>query len=59
MRTRSLAGALEVSAIGLGCMGLSQAFPPFPPREDGIRLIRHAVEHGERYAPPQQQMVDR
>jgi aryl-alcohol dehydrogenase-like predicted oxidoreductase len=37
---------LEVSAIGLGCMGLSQAFPPFPPKEDGIRLIRQAVERG-------------
>src|SRR5215216_5579203 len=37
---------LEVSAIGLGCMGLSQAFPPFPPKQDGIRLIRQAVERG-------------
>jgi aryl-alcohol dehydrogenase-like predicted oxidoreductase len=27
-------------------MGLSQAFPPFPPKDDGIRLIRRAVEHG-------------
>jgi aryl-alcohol dehydrogenase-like predicted oxidoreductase len=27
-------------------MGLSQAFPPFPPKEDGIRLIREAVERG-------------
>jgi aryl-alcohol dehydrogenase-like predicted oxidoreductase len=27
-------------------MGLSQAFPPFPPKEDGIRLIRDAVERG-------------
>jgi hypothetical protein len=37
---------LDVSAIGLGCMGLSQAFPPFPPKEDGTRLIRQAVERG-------------
>jgi aryl-alcohol dehydrogenase-like predicted oxidoreductase len=37
---------LEVSAIGLGCMGLSQAFPPFPPKQDGIRLLRQAVERG-------------
>ncbi|HUK45530.1 MAG TPA: aldo/keto reductase [Gaiellaceae bacterium] len=43
MQTRRL-GELEVSALGLGCMGLSQAFPPFPPKEDGIRLIRQAVE---------------
>jgi aryl-alcohol dehydrogenase-like predicted oxidoreductase len=37
---------LEVSAIGLGCMGLSQSFPPFPPKQDGIALIRAAVECG-------------
>jgi len=37
---------LEVSALGLGCMGLSQSFPPFPPKQDGIRLIRQAVERG-------------
>ena len=41
-RTLGTSG-LGVSAIGLGCMGLSQAFPPFPPKEDGIRLIRQAV----------------
>jgi len=36
----------EGSALGLGCMGLSQAFPPIPPKGDGIRLIRQAVELG-------------
>jgi aryl-alcohol dehydrogenase-like predicted oxidoreductase len=46
MQTRRLGQNLEVSALGLGCMGLSQAFPPFPPKEDGIRLIRDAVERG-------------
>jgi aryl-alcohol dehydrogenase-like predicted oxidoreductase len=46
MDTRTLGNNLEVSALGLGCMGLSQAFPPFPPKEDGIRLIREAVERG-------------
>jgi aryl-alcohol dehydrogenase-like predicted oxidoreductase len=46
MNTRRLGQNLEVSALGLGCMGLSQAFPPFPPKEDGIRLIRGAVERG-------------
>jgi aryl-alcohol dehydrogenase-like predicted oxidoreductase len=40
------ASGLEVSALGLGCMGLSQSFPPIPPREDGIRLLRQAVERG-------------
>jgi aryl-alcohol dehydrogenase-like predicted oxidoreductase len=46
MNTRRLGQNLEVSALGLGCMGLNQAFPPFPPKEDGIRLIRGAVERG-------------
>jgi aryl-alcohol dehydrogenase-like predicted oxidoreductase len=44
-RTLGTSG-LEVSALGLGCMGLSQSFPPIPPKEDGIRLLRQAVERG-------------
>src|SRR3954447_10929956 len=46
MRTRTLAQDLQVSALGLGCMGMSQSFPPIPPREQGIALIRDAVERG-------------
>jgi pyridoxine 4-dehydrogenase len=46
MQKRTLGTSLEVSALGLGCMGMSQSFPPFPPREQGIALIRHAVERG-------------
>ena len=46
MHTRTLGRGLEVSAIGLGCMGLTQSFPPFPEREQGIALIRGAVERG-------------
>src|SRR5580765_4769124 len=46
MNKRTLGQNLEVSALGLGCMGMSQAFPPFPPREQMISLIRTAVEHG-------------
>src|SRR3954451_24601593 len=45
MKTRAL-GNLEVSAIGLGCMGLSQSSPPLPERQDGIDLIRAAVDRG-------------
>jgi aryl-alcohol dehydrogenase-like predicted oxidoreductase len=37
---------LEVSAIGYGCMGLSQSYLPLPTREEGIALIRAAVERG-------------
>jgi aryl-alcohol dehydrogenase-like predicted oxidoreductase len=46
MQTRTLGGSLEVSALGLGCMGLSQSFPPFPDKKDGIALLRAAVERG-------------
>ena len=46
MRTRTLGQGLEVSAIGLGCMGMSQSFPPFPERNDSISLLRTAVERG-------------
>ncbi len=37
---------LEVSAIGLGCMGLSFGYGPAVEREVGINLIRAAVEKG-------------
>ena len=37
---------LEVSALGLGCMGLSFGYGPAVAREDGIALIRSAVAKG-------------
>lgn len=37
---------LEVSAIGLGCMGLSSSYGPPVDKETGIGLIRAAVERG-------------
>jgi aryl-alcohol dehydrogenase-like predicted oxidoreductase len=37
---------LEVSALGLGCMGLSYGLGPAIERQDGIRLIRAAAERG-------------
>jgi aryl-alcohol dehydrogenase-like predicted oxidoreductase len=47
MQKRTLGGSqLEVSAVGLGCMGMSQSYPPFPDREEMIGLIRAAVERG-------------
>jgi aryl-alcohol dehydrogenase-like predicted oxidoreductase len=47
MQERTLGDSrLEVSAIGLGCMGMSQSYPPLPGREEGIGLIRAAVERG-------------
>lgn len=39
-------GEFSISAIGLGCMGFSQSYPPFPDRKDAIATIRSAVEMG-------------
>jgi aryl-alcohol dehydrogenase-like predicted oxidoreductase len=47
MQKRKLGNSnLEVSAIGLGCMGLSHGFGPPVPKQEGIALIRAAVELG-------------
>ena len=47
MQTRTLGSSgLEVSALGLGCMGLSFAMGPTPDRAAAIALIRAAVERG-------------
>ncbi len=37
---------LEVSALGLGCMGMSFSYPPFPDKREMISLIRTAVDRG-------------
>jgi aryl-alcohol dehydrogenase-like predicted oxidoreductase len=37
---------LEVSAIGLGCMGMTFSYAPFPEKKDSIAVIRAAVEQG-------------
>ena len=37
---------LEVSAIGLGCMGMSFSYGPPADRQEMITLMRHAVELG-------------
>jgi aryl-alcohol dehydrogenase-like predicted oxidoreductase len=37
---------LEVSALGLGCMGLSFGYGPAVEKQEGISLIRAAVERG-------------
>jgi aryl-alcohol dehydrogenase-like predicted oxidoreductase len=37
---------LEVSALGLGCMGMSWSYSPIPDRQEMISLLRTAVERG-------------
>jgi len=47
MQKRQLGrGGLEVSAIGLGCMGMSHAYFPLPDRKEMVSLIRSAVQRG-------------
>ena len=47
MNKRTLGSSgLEVSAIGLGCMGLSHGYGPAVGQQDGIALIRAAVDLG-------------
>jgi len=46
MQKRTLGDSLEVSALGLGCMGMTTAYPPFPEKEAMVSLIRAAVDRG-------------
>lgn len=49
MKTRKLGNNLEVSAIGLGCMGMSFAYDPLPDKNEMISLIHSAYEMGETF----------
>src|SRR4051812_9047717 len=47
MQKRTLGNSgLEVSALGLGCMGMSQSYGPAPDKQELISLMRTAVERG-------------
>jgi len=46
MQKRKLGKSLEVSAIGLGCMGMSFGYGPAADKTEMISLIRTAVERG-------------
>jgi aryl-alcohol dehydrogenase-like predicted oxidoreductase len=47
MKKRSLGNSgLEVSAIGLGCMGLTRGLGPAAGTDEAVKLIRAAVERG-------------
>ncbi len=50
MKHRILGGAgPEVFPVGLGCMGLSQSYPPFPDKKEAVSFLRRAVEMGENF----------
>lgn len=46
MRTRTLGAGLEVSALGFGCMGISANYGRALSYEDGIAMMRTAVDAG-------------
>jgi len=47
MQKRKLGNSgLEVSALGLGCMGMSSAYGPVADKQEMIALIRAAVDRG-------------
>ncbi len=46
MQKRTLGNQLEVSAIGLGCMGMSFGYGPAGEKSEMIKVIRAAVEQG-------------
>ena len=47
MQKRKLGnGDLEVSAVGLGCMGMSFGYGPASDKREMVSLLRSAVEHG-------------
>jgi aryl-alcohol dehydrogenase-like predicted oxidoreductase len=47
MKKRTLGkDGLEVSAIGLGCMGMSWSYSPVPDRHAMLALLRDAVDRG-------------
>ena len=46
LQKRKLGGKLEVSALGLGCMGMTYSYPPFPDKHEMVALIREAVDRG-------------
>lgn len=50
MKHRTLGKAgLEVAAVGLGCMGMSQSYPPFPDKKEMVDFIHKAVDMGENF----------
>ena len=50
MEKRILGNGLEVSAVGLGCMGMTHTFGAAADKQEMTRIIQAAVEHGYTFA---------
>ncbi|GGJ57510.1 aldo/keto reductase [Deinococcus roseus] len=46
MKKRTLGQSLEVSALGYGCMGITQSYGPSGSKAESIRIVQAAVERG-------------
>ena len=46
MEKRILGNKLSVSAVGLGCMGFTQSYPPYPDKQEAMKTLREAAEQG-------------
>src|SRR5215831_10348917 len=46
MQSRNLGQGLEVSALGLGCMGMTGNYGPAADRQEMVALLRRAVDDG-------------
>ena len=46
MKTRKLGNDLEVSALGLGCMGMTAVYGPAADKQEMIKLIHAAHDRG-------------
>jgi len=58
MQKRALGkSGLEVSALGFGCMGISFGYGPAASRDDGIAIIRAAVDGASRSSTLPKPMV--
>ncbi len=60
MQKRKLGNSsLEVSALGLGCMGMSHGYGPAGDKQQMISLIRAAVERGITFFDTKLKFTDR
>ena len=60
MQKRTLGkSGLEVSAIGFGCMGINFGYGTALSKDDGVKLIRDAVERGRAAAVPRRARGER